>query len=180
MYQQPESGFSRDSILPWGYDVKDGKRDQSGTWAVPGIAKDIWHAIEVVGSAPLLGAYNPSQRDDMIEKTGAVVGPMAGVGVGRAAMAPHGGSELGIFGGKLAKTADRITARGGVGHVPDGSSRRAIEAKEYILRDPSRIRSVNAAFDPAKKDSANLLAAHASPAPVSREDVDDILKRYKD
>lgn len=48
---------------------------------------------------------------------------------------------------------------------------------------PHRIRDVNAAFDPAKKDSANLLASHRVPLPVSRDDdrresLDELLKLY--
>lgn len=35
---------------------------------------------------------------------------------------------------------------------------------QLVILDPRNIRSVNAAFDPAKSDSANLLAANASPS----------------
>lgn len=35
----------------------------------------------------------------------------------------------------------------------------AFDGKEILVADPSNIRSINAAFDPAKKESANLLAS---------------------
>lgn len=106
-YQQPRSGLDRDTFLPWAYDVKDGVRSSNGMLAAPQMAVDAWNAVKGVGSAPLTAPYNPAERDSMIEHAGAVVGPMAGVGIARGAMAPAGSSELGIFGGRLAKTADR-------------------------------------------------------------------------
>lgn len=106
--QQPiRNGLDRDALLPWAYEVKDGQRSQSGQFAVPQLGVDVWNAIKSVGSAPLTAPYNPAERDSMIEHAGAVVGPMAGVGIARGAMAPRGSSEVGIFGGRLAKTADR-------------------------------------------------------------------------
>lgn len=101
-YGAARNGLDRDAILPWAYEVKDGVRSQKGQLAWPQIAADAWKAMTDVGSAPLLGRYNPAQRDEMIEGAGAVVGPMAGVGM---AAAPS--NALGIFGGRLAKTADR-------------------------------------------------------------------------
>lgn len=55
---------------------------------------------------------------------------------------------------------DRITKRGHVAHLPADTTRPFIEGRETILRDPSQIRSVNAAFDPEQAHSANLLAAN--------------------
>ncbi len=73
---------------------------------------------------------------------------------------------------------DYVTRQGPVEHrlLPPGGKRadRVIEGKEYILRDPSRVRSVNAAFDPAMKDSANLLAGLAGGAVTTA----DILRRF--
>ena len=52
---------------------------------------------------------------------------------------------------------DAVNKRGGVKHVEHGA-KASISGNEYILRDPSRIRLATAAFDPAKRGSANLLA----------------------
>jgi hypothetical protein len=53
---------------------------------------------------------------------------------------------------------DALSARGGVKHVsPD--SPRAIQGREFVLRDPSRIRSFSAAFDPEHAESADLMKA---------------------
>jgi hypothetical protein len=41
------------------------------------------------------------------------------------------------------------------------STKTAIKGREYILRDPSRIRSVNAMFDPAEEASADIMASLA-------------------
>ena len=51
---------------------------------------------------------------------------------------------------------DALNSRGGVKHV-DGNFRGAIKGKELVLRDPSMVRSVNAAFDPSQSDSPNLM-----------------------
>lgn len=56
---------------------------------------------------------------------------------------------------------DRITATGDdVQHLGKYSRKPMLKGNEYILRDPSRIRSVNADFDPAKIDSSDLMAAN--------------------
>ena len=100
--QQPvRNGLDRDALLPWAYEVKDGKRSPTGQFAVPQLGVDVWNAIKSVGSAPLTAPYNPAERDSMIEHAGAVVGPMAGVGIARGAMLPRGAQELGSAGGKL-------------------------------------------------------------------------------
>lgn len=63
---------------------------------------------------------------------------------------------------------DYVTRHGPVQHrvSPAGGKRagRVIEGKEYILRDPTRVRSVNAIFDPMNKGSANLMAGLAGGA----------------
>ena len=105
--KSPEQWGTSDDVMS----TIDANLGRSTQFAWPRLATDIGHAIQSVGSSPLIGkpfvpSENPEMTDEMIGHAGAVVGPMAGVGMGRAAMAPHGGSELGIFGGRLAKTAD--------------------------------------------------------------------------
>lgn len=51
--------------------------------------------------------------------------------------------------------ADRLMAQGYDAIAPK-------EVPEFVLLDPKKIRSVDAAFDPAKRDSADLLAASPS------------------
>ena len=58
---------------------------------------------------------------------------------------------------------EAINARGGVKHV-DPTHRGAVTGKEMILTDPSRIRSIFAAFDPEKKNSRDLLAGTSGAA----------------
>ena len=71
---------------------------------------------------------------------------------------------------------DELKARG-------FSGRESPQHGEVMFFEPSDMRSPRAVFDPAKKDSANLLASHRVPLPVSREDerpvsVEDILNLY--
>ena len=112
--QEPvRNGLDRDALLPWAYEVKDGVRSQTGQFAVPQIGVDVWNAIKSVGNAPLMAPYNPAERDSMIEHAGAVVGPMAGVGIARGAMAPAGRNELGVFGSvgnRVARSPERAAA----------------------------------------------------------------------
>lgn len=61
---------------------------------------------------------------------------------------------------------DSITRRGDVAHYPPNQGRPVIEGKEYILRDPSRVRSVNAMFDPRRINSRNLMAGLAGAAVI--------------
>lgn len=128
--EQPET-WDRDTILPFARRTVPAKPDAPDKWnsssdvmrsldahygsgwqfAAPQLAVDIADAAKSVGGSPLIGkpfvpSENPEMTESMIGHAGSVVGPMAGVGMGRAAMAPHGGPELGIFGGRLAKTAD--------------------------------------------------------------------------
>lgn len=74
---------------------------------------------------------------------------------------------------------DAISGRGGVKHVDPGT-RGAITGNEMILTDPSRVRSIHAAFDPANKDKGFLLGAGATDkraAGVSvLDDIDGLLE----
>lgn len=93
-----DPSIERDAILPF----------RSGSWrpALPQFVVDIVNAADKVGSAPIAGGYNPAQRGEMIDAAGAVVGPQMAYGFMRNALAPRGGgSELGIFGGRLAQNA---------------------------------------------------------------------------
>jgi hypothetical protein len=110
------SGWDRDSVLPFARRVDDGDVVRGGgimgsDWhlAVPQFAADALQAAVNVGSSNPLGPYyrGAGNREAMTETAGAVVGPMAGAGMARNALAGRGGSELGIFGGRLAKTADQ-------------------------------------------------------------------------
>lgn len=52
---------------------------------------------------------------------------------------------------------------------------------ELVVFDPHNIRSADAAFDPAKASSSNLLASHIVPLPVQRKEdptLEDILNLY--
>lgn len=87
-----DPNIRRDAVLPF----------ESGTWrpAVPGFLADVINATDRVGSAPLLGAYNSAQRDEMIEGAGAVVGPQVAAGFMRNALARRAGPELSSGGGQ--------------------------------------------------------------------------------
>lgn len=87
-----DPNIRRDAVLPF----------ESGTWrpAVPGFLADVINAADRVGSAPLLGAYNPAQRDEMIEGAGAVVGPQVAAGFMRNALMRRAGQELDSGGGR--------------------------------------------------------------------------------
>lgn len=66
-------------------------------------------------------------------------------------------------------------------HFPDGNFSES--GNTLVVRRGNQVRDVDAAFDPAKSDSTNLLASHRIPLPISREDdtaraVDDILRLY--
>jgi hypothetical protein len=52
--------------------------------------------------------------------------------------------------------SDALSAKGAVRHVSPGA-KRSIAGLEYILRDPSRVRSVAAAFDPEFLNDPNLM-----------------------
>lgn len=57
---------------------------------------------------------------------------------------------------------DVVTKRGAVRHPTTPPKSGVIESNEYVLRDPSRIRSAFAAFDPDKIGSSDLLAGIAA------------------
>jgi hypothetical protein len=110
-----KSGWDRDSILPFARRVEGGNVVRGGglmgsDWhlAVPQFAADAFQAAYTVGSSKLGDPYRrgPENREAMTETAGSIVGPMAGAGVARNALAANGGTELGIFGGRMAKTAD--------------------------------------------------------------------------
>lgn len=66
-------------------------------------------------------------------------------------------------------------------HFPDGNFSES--GNTLVVRRGNQVRDVDAAFDPAKSDSTNLLASHRIPLPISREDdtaraVEDILRLY--
>ena len=61
---------------------------------------------------------------------------------------------------------DVVTKRGAVRHPETPPKSGVIESSEYVLRDPSRIRSAFAAFDPEKIGSSDLLAGLAGLAAV--------------
>jgi hypothetical protein len=112
------SGWDRDSVLPFARRVEDGDVVRGGgimgsDWhlAAPQFAADALQAAVNVGSSNPLGPYyrGAENREAMTETAGAVVGPMAGAGMARNALAGRGGSELGSFGGRLAE-------RGNIGH----------------------------------------------------------------
>lgn len=110
---QPQGGgWDRDMVLPFARQT-----DQRGNvlrgggmfgsdwhFAAPQFVADIANAAVAMRNNVFSG--KPITTDEMIGHAGAVVGPMAGVGMTRVMMAPRGSSELGIFGGRLAKTAD--------------------------------------------------------------------------
>lgn len=105
----PQSGWERDDVLPFARRVENGQRQPGWSLAAPKFLADAVETAGRVGSSPLFGPQRIGQepREEMVNAAGAVVGPMAGVGIGRAAaMAPKGGGELGIFGGRMARTAD--------------------------------------------------------------------------
>ena len=54
--------------------------------------------------------------------------------------------------------SDAVSSRGGVKHVSPGTSR-SVQGREFILRDPSRIRSFSAAFDPEHSESPDIMKA---------------------
>lgn len=126
-----EDVWSRDMLLPFakretpqptttprqwtnaGDVMREIDRQSGNQWqfAVPQIAKDVGDAVSTVGNAPLANPVRvPSRMTDdeitkMLDTAGAIVGPMAAAGFARAGLAAPG-SELGIFGGRMAKTAN--------------------------------------------------------------------------
>lgn len=80
------------------------------------------------------------------------------------------GNKKGVYFTKDKRTAEEYSLGNGEEYMDDKSRIMEVYLKnpeaidtyggpEYFIEDPSHIRSVNAAFDPAKKDSANLLAS---------------------
>lgn len=53
---------------------------------------------------------------------------------------------------------DAVPRKGAIRHLEPGTQN-AIEGLEYILRDPTRVRSFTAAFDPQYSDSSDLMKA---------------------
>lgn len=118
-----DTPWSRDSILPFAKrgvpnlaqlpdqwnssgDVMrtlDARQGNNWQFAAPQMAADVANTVRDVGTAPLFGPIpiDDAERERMTESAGSVVGPMAGVGIGRAAMAPRGASELGSAGGRI-------------------------------------------------------------------------------
>lgn len=92
--------LKRDKILPFA--------DRSWTPATPQFLVDIINAADRVGTSPVASLYarTDENRESAADTASAVVGPMAAMGFARAAFAKPGGTELGIFGGRGARTAD--------------------------------------------------------------------------
>ena len=63
---------------------------------------------------------------------------------------------------------DAVPRKGGVQHVDPGTQG-AIQGLEYILRDPTRVRSFTAAFDPEYFDSPDLMKARGGLAVKPRK-----------
>lgn len=66
---------------------------------------------------------------------------------------------------------DAISRKGNVKH---SDAKNAIRGKELVLTDPSQIRSVFAAFDPDKKDSANILNQALAPADIAQSAINNV------
>lgn len=87
----------------------DVMRSIDGGWrfAAPQFLVDAINTADRVGTAPVVEPYarTDENRESMTEAAGAVVGPQVAAGFIRNALTPRGGSELGIFGGRLAQNA---------------------------------------------------------------------------
>lgn len=100
---------SRDVFLPR-MNTADGRRE----WAVPGFLYDVWEAAKTIrdtsgfgtGPATPFSSLPPAEQDQVLGHAMAGASPLAATGFGRVVAAPVGASEVGIFGGRLAKTAN--------------------------------------------------------------------------
>ena len=63
---------------------------------------------------------------------------------------------------------DAVPRKGSVRHLDPGTQG-AIQGLEYILRDPTRVRSFSAAFDPQYSDSSDLMKARGGLAVKKRK-----------
>ena len=93
--------------------MRNADATRGGAWqlALPQFAVDAVKAVDAVGTSGLMTPYTRTDeaREAMTEHAGAIVGPQMAAGFMRNALARPipGQSELGIFGGRMAKTADQ-------------------------------------------------------------------------
>ncbi len=130
----PREGWERLDVLPFvrqhaynGEDIEAGPWQ----WGVPQMGADVLNAIGAVGGSPVVGrpfapSARPEMTQEMIGHAGAVVGPQAGVGIARNVLGGGSRSELGIFGGRMAKTADHAALARAEKMAADGVPREQI------------------------------------------------------
>lgn len=142
-----QSGWDRDSVLPFARRVENGEVVKGGgvmgsDWhiAVPQFAADALQAAYNVGSSKLNEPYrrDAESREAMTDAAGAIVGPMAGVGIARALAAPKGGAEVGVFGGRLAQTADQAALAKAEKMAADGAPREAVWSETGWFQGPDQ------------------------------------------
>lgn len=198
---RPEESY-RGAFLPYRTTT-----DNKIEWAVPGIARDVWDAATEVAKAPVVGPGVPMsqmtepQREQFTGHlmTGAMT-PATG-NLARMAFVPGAGkNELGIFGGRGAKTADlgaleraqRMTAEGvdrdqiwkdtGWGKFPDNQWR--FEISDHAAKTNSYPNTPREAYinmrDKAMLDDNPLSASiRDMVAPYATRDTKSLLDEWK-
>lgn len=105
---------------------------------MPAMIGDFVDAAHEIGSAPLATPHyvDPALTRQMMEHAASVVGPQAGVALGRGMMthAPAGTTDVGMFAGRNARTADHAKLAAAEWAESRGASREAIHTETGWFR----------------------------------------------